>query len=108
VQFELTEGTRESLLAWLSHCGGVLDDHVFPSRARRGEHLSTRQYARMVGDWVEAVGLAWSAYGTHSLRRTKVPLIYKRTGNLRPCRSCLVMQSSRARCGISALMPRML
>jgi integrase len=83
VQFELTEQTRESLLAWLTHRGGAIDAYVFPSRARRGEHLSTRQYARMVGEWVEAVGLAPSAYGTHSLRRTKVALIYKRTGNLR-------------------------
>ncbi len=83
VQFELTEQTRDSLLAWLVHRGGSLDDHVFPSRATTGEHLSTRQYARLVGDWVEAVGLGRSAYGTHSLRRTKVALIYKRTGNLR-------------------------
>ena len=83
VQFELTEQTRESLLAWLVHRGGGADDYVFPSRARRGKHLSTRQYARMVGEWVEAVGLGRSAYGTHSLRRTKVALIYKRTGNLR-------------------------
>ena len=83
VQFELTEQTRDSLLAWLVHRGGSPDDHVFPSRARTGKHLSTRQYARLVGDWVEAVGLGRSAYGTHSLRRTKVALIYKRTGNLR-------------------------
>ncbi len=83
VQFELTEQTRDSLLAWLIHRGGSLDDYVFPSRTRTGKHLSTRQYARLVGDWVEAVGLGRSAYGTHSLRRTKVALIYKRTGNLR-------------------------
>ncbi len=50
VQFELTEQTRESLLAWLLYRGGALDDYVFPSRSKRGEHLSTRQYARMVGE----------------------------------------------------------
>ena len=83
VQFELTEQTRDSLLAWLIHRGGSLDHYVFPSRTTTGKHLSTRQYARLAGDWVEAVGLARSAYGTHSLRRTKVALIYKRTGNLR-------------------------
>ena len=83
VQFELTEQTRDSLLAWLIHRGGSLDDYVFPSRVRTGKHLSTRHYARLVGEWVEAVGLGRSAYGTHSLRRTKVALIYKRTGNLR-------------------------
>jgi integrase len=83
VQFELTEQTRDSLLAWLIYRGGSLDDYVFPSRVRKGKHLSTRQYARLVGEWVEAVGLGRLAYGTHSLRRTKVALIYKRTGNLR-------------------------
>jgi integrase len=83
VQFEVTEQTRESLLAWLIHRGGALDDYVFSSRVRTGKHLSTRQYARLVGDWVEAAGLGRSAYGTHSLRRTKVALLYKRTGNLR-------------------------
>ncbi len=83
VRFELTEQTRDSLLAWLNRLGGGRDDYVFPSRANAGKHLSTRQYARLVGDWVEAVGLGRSAYGTHSLRRTKVALIYKWTGNLR-------------------------
>ncbi len=83
VQFELTEQTRDSLLAWLKIRGGALDEYVFPSRSRMSQHLSTRQYARLVGDWVEAIGLGRSAYGTHSLRRTKVALIYKRTGNLR-------------------------
>ena len=83
VQFEVTEQSRDSLLAWLIHRGGSPGDYVFPSRARTGKHLSTRQYARLVGEWVEAVGLGRSAHGTHSLRRTKVALIYKRTGNLR-------------------------
>lgn len=83
VQFELTERTRDSLLAWLIHRDGSPDDYVFPSRARAGKHLSTRQYARLAGEWVEAVGLGRSAYGTHSLRRTKVAPIHKRTGNLR-------------------------
>jgi integrase len=83
VQFELTDQTRDSVPAWLELRGGTLNDYVFPSRSRRDQHLSTRQYARLVGEWVEAIGLGRSAYGTHSLRRTKVALIYKRTGNLR-------------------------
>jgi len=83
VQFELTEQTRESLIAWLTIRGGGLDDFVFPSRVDHAEHMSTRQYARLLGDWVEAIGLSRTVYGTHSLRRTKVALIYKRTGNLR-------------------------
>jgi integrase len=83
VQFELTEQTRGSLIAWLDWRGGALEDHVFPSRVNEDKHLSTRQYARLVGEWVEAVGLSRLLYGTHSLRRTKVALIYKQTGNLR-------------------------
>jgi len=83
VQFELTEQTRESLIAWLTRRGGGVTDFVFPSRIDSVEHISTRQYARLVGDWVENIGLGRSAYGTRSLRRTKVALIYKRTGNLR-------------------------
>ncbi|MCI0755501.1 tyrosine-type recombinase/integrase [Teichococcus vastitatis] len=83
VQFELTGQTRDSVLAWLALRGGTLDEFVFRSRSRKGQHLSTRQYARLVGEWVEVIGLGRSAYGTHSLRRTKVALIYKRTGNLR-------------------------
>ena len=83
VQFELTQQTRESLIAWLTHREGGLQDFVFPSRTDAAGHISTRQYARLVGDWVEGIGLGRSAYGTHSLRRTKVALIYKRTGNLR-------------------------
>ena len=83
VQFELTEQTRESLVTWLNQRGGGIEDFVFPSRIGSAAHISTRQYARLVGDWVEDIGLGRSAYGTHSLRRTKVALIYKRTGNLR-------------------------
>lgn len=79
VQFELTEQTRESLIAWLTHRGGGLQDYVFPSRLDGEKHLGTRQYARVVGDWVESIGLARSAYGTHGMRRTKVALLYKRT-----------------------------
>ena len=57
VQFELTEQTRDSLLAWLDRRGGALEDYAFPSRAHKDKHLTTRQYARLVGGWVEAVGL---------------------------------------------------
>ena len=57
VQFELTEQTRESLVVWLTRRGGGLQDYVFPSRADREDHISARQYARLVGDWVEGIGL---------------------------------------------------
>jgi integrase len=59
------------------------DDYPFPSRIRASPHLSTRQYARIVDSWVEEIGLDPAAYGTHSIRRTKATLIYRRTKNLR-------------------------
>lgn len=83
VQFELLEPARRSLLTWLERRGGALDDFVFPSRVDHSEHLSTRQYARLVDEWVTGIGLRRQDYGTHSMRRTKAALIYKQTGNLR-------------------------
>lgn len=83
VQFELLEPARSSLLQWLERRGGSLDEYVFPSRVDRLTHMSTRQYARLVDEWVTAIGLRREDYGTHSLRRTKAALIYKQTGNLR-------------------------
>jgi site-specific recombinase XerD len=56
---------------------------VFPSRFSHRPHISTRQYARIVKKWVASAGLDGSAYGTHSMRRTKAALIYKKAGNLR-------------------------
>jgi integrase len=83
VQFEITEQTREVLGAWLRQRGLRGDDFVFPSRLRRSPRLSTRQYARIVRRWVGEIGLDPAAYGTHTLRRTKAFLIYRRTKNLR-------------------------
>ena len=83
VQFELTSDVRVSLLAWLERRGGSRDDHAFPSRIDRTHHMSTRQYARLVDEWVTAIGLRRAEYETHSLRRTKASMIYKATGNLR-------------------------
>lgn len=83
VQFELTGDVRTSLLCWLERRGGTLNDYAFPSRVDRTNHISTRQYARLVDEWVTAIGLRRQEYGTHSLRRTKASMIYKATGNLR-------------------------
>jgi integrase len=83
VQFELTADVRASLLAWLERRSGTVHDYAFPSRVDQAGHLSTRQYARLVDEWVDAVGLRRAEYGTHSLRRTKASMIYKATGNLR-------------------------
>jgi integrase len=83
VQFELTEPTRTAVLAWIEKAHLRSDQYLFPSRIARSPHVSTRQYARIVHHWVEAVGLDPLSYGTHSMRRTKATLIYKRTKNLR-------------------------
>jgi integrase len=83
VQFEITESTRDAVSAWISHAGLTAEDPLFPSRIRESAHLSTRQYARIVDSWVGQLGLDRSDYGTHTLRRTKATLIYRRTKNLR-------------------------
>jgi integrase len=89
VPFEITEPTRDALKAWLERRGRRIDDWLFPSRSQPGDHISIRQYGRLLDQWVGAVGLDTRLYGTHSLRRTKVALIYKRTGNLRACQLLL-------------------
>jgi integrase len=83
VQFEITESTRTALNDWVKRSGLASDDFLFPSRIRASPHLSIRQYARIVDSWVEEIGLDPAAYGTHSIRRTKPSLIYRRTKNLR-------------------------
>ena len=63
----------------------ALDQHdwLFPSRKKRTKHLSTLQYARLVERWITSIDLPRSSYATHSLRRTKATLIYRKTENLR-------------------------
>lgn len=80
VQFEITNQTKESVTAWIEKAGLRSGDYLFPSRSG---HISTRQYARIVKNWIVSIGLDPAAYGTHSLRRTKASLIYRRTKNLR-------------------------
>ena len=83
VQFEITEQTRASIQRWLTEAKLAQIDHLFPSRVASSPHLSTRQYARAVQGWVTLIGLGPTLYGTHSLRRTKATLIYRRIRNLR-------------------------
>ena len=83
VRFEITEGTRISVMDWIGHPLMSGHEHLWPGRFHDRPHISTRQYARMLKDWVKSIGLEPSAYGTHSMRRTKVAQIYKKTGNLR-------------------------
>ena len=83
VQFELTDQTRSAVAAWIAKADLKLEQYLFPSRAHGSLHVSTRQYARIVGRWVRSIGLDASAYGTHTMRRTKATLIYRKTKNLR-------------------------
>ena len=83
VQFEITTTTAASLNVWINTQSLKPEDCLFPSRISTREHLSERQYNRIVLGWVEEIGLAPSNYGTHSLRRTKATQIYRKTGNLR-------------------------
>jgi site-specific recombinase XerC len=83
VQFEITEQTRDSLSKWIAFQGLSSSDYLFSSRLHDSSHISTRQYARIVHKWVDVIGLNTTLYGTHTMRRTKVTLIYHRTKNLR-------------------------
>lgn len=83
VQFELTTGTRKSLLEWIDAARLRHNDFLFPSRIGESPHISTRQYARIAHQWFDEIGLDATAYSTHTLRRTKPTLIYRRTKNLR-------------------------
>jgi len=83
VQFEITEQTRDSISNWINHADLKSYDYLFKSRNRLSSHISTRQYARRVNVWLMDIGLDPAEYGTHSLRRTKASLIYRRTKDLR-------------------------
>ncbi|MEM1075443.1 MAG: tyrosine-type recombinase/integrase [Pseudomonadota bacterium] len=83
VQFEVSENARASIREWVCRTEMFGCLFLFPSRFHQREHVSTRQYARLVRAWMARIGLDPSGYGTPSLRRTKAALIYRKTGNLR-------------------------
>ena len=83
VQFELTPQTRKTVKAWLELKTLKFDDFLFPSRKHSIPHMTTRAYDRIVHKWVESIGLDSTLYGTHSMRRTKVSILYKRDKNIR-------------------------
>jgi integrase len=83
VRFELTEVTRQAVDDYLRSTRRKPSQWLFPGRRGPDEHLTTRQYARLVGEWVSGIGLDPLKFATHSMRRTKATLIYRRTGNLR-------------------------
>lgn len=83
VQFEITPPTREAVAGWIKEAALTSDDYLFPSRVHDSPHLGTRQYARILDSWIEEIGLDPTAYGTHTIRRTKASLIYRRTKSIR-------------------------
>jgi len=83
VRFEMTEHTRLAVDDYLKAAGKMPGEFLFTSRRRPGQAMTTRQYARLVSEWIAGIGLDPHVFGTHSLRRTKATLIYRRTGNLR-------------------------
>ena len=83
VRFEITEQTRQAIDAYLNLTGKKAGRVSCSPAEASHRTLTTRQYARLVGEWIASIGLDPLMYGTHSLRRTKATLIYRRTGNLR-------------------------
>jgi integrase len=83
VKFELSESTRQAVDEYLRVSGKKPGDHVFTGWRGPDRCLTTRQYARLLSGWIASIGLDPRLFGTHSLRRTKATLIYRRTGNLR-------------------------
>ncbi len=83
VKFEITEQARQAVDAYLAFSGKKGGDFLFTGRRDPGSPLTTRQYSRLLSEWVAGIGLDPSLFGTHSIRRTKATLIYRRTGNLR-------------------------
>ncbi|OKO70566.1 integrase, partial [Bradyrhizobium sp. NAS80.1] len=83
VKFELTDQTRQAVDDFLKDAGKSRGEYLFTGRRVRDRATTTRQYARLLANWVGSSGLGPRVFGTHSLRRTKAPLIYRRTGSLR-------------------------
>jgi integrase len=83
VRFEMTEQTREAVDNYIAAANKKPGQLLFGGRRGQNLPITTRQYSRLVGQWIASIGLDPSFFGTHSLRRTKATLIYRRTGNLR-------------------------
>src|ERR1700723_2515771 len=103
VKFELTDQTRQAIDDYLKDAAKKPGEFLFTGRRGLGHCMTTRQYARLLSEWIASIGLDPKLFGTHSLRRTKATLIYRRTGNLRAVQLLLGIPRSKARSGILAL-----
>jgi integrase len=102
VRFELTEHTRQAVDDYLRTARKKPGEFMFGGRRGPGRSMTTRQYARLVSEWIASIGLDRHVFGTHSLRRTKATVIYRRTGNLRAVQLIWVTEKSRAQFAIWA------
>jgi integrase len=102
VRFELTDQARMTIDEYPKLTGRKPGQFLFAGRRDGARGLTTRQYARLVQEWVASIGLDPAKFGTHSLRRTKAVLIYRRTGNLRACNFCSGIPKSKVPFAISA------
>src|SRR5205814_1462499 len=101
VRFEVTEQTRQAIDDYIRTAGKKSGEFLFAGQRGPGRCFTTRQYARLVSDWVASIGLDPHLFGTHSVRRTKATLIYRRTGNFGRCSSCWATRRSKVRTGTS-------
>lgn len=107
VQLEITKSTRDALACHINLLNLRYNDYLFESRSKKGFHITTRQYSRIVKKWVSMIGLDECYFATHSLRRTKVSLIYKqKTFELFCC--FLAIKAYKALCNILVLKLKML
>src|ERR1700674_5901026 len=102
VRFEITEQTRQAVDDYLRTTGKKSGEFLFGRDRRPGQCMSTRQYARLVADWIRSIGLDPSSFGTHSLRRAKATLIYRRTATCVLSNCCSVIPRSKVPCATSA------
>jgi integrase len=102
VKFELRDRTRQAIDDYLRAASKKPGDFLFTGRRGFGQCMTTRQYARLLAGWIASIGLDPKLFGTHSLRRTKATLIYRRTGSLRACSSCPATPKSKAPSDTSA------
>ena len=98
VRFELTEQTRQAIDDYIRLAGKKPGEFLFVGRRGQGQCMTTRQYARLVSEWIASIGLDPLLFGTHSLRRTKATLIYRERETCGPSRSCSATRKSRAPC----------
>ncbi len=103
VQFEITSDARRSLLAWLERRGGSIEDYAFPSGVDHFAHMSTRQYARLVDEWVTAVGLRSEDYGTHRYAEQRHQLFTRRLAICARYKFCLATPKLKTRSDLTPI-----